>query len=101
MTNQSLIKTSWLFNLIAVLLIMMSLCLATKSSAATLQNSPAITKNIQLAYYHHYRHYYDRPGWRNNYWRGRPGYYHSGVRCQRNCIVNRWGRVIRCNRYCY
>ncbi|STX42122.1 Uncharacterised protein [Legionella donaldsonii] len=94
-------------------LLFLTTAYTSNSHAASIQNpTPSATKNMELAYFQVYRNYpryyyygpsYYRPGYYYRpgpiYWRGRGPYY--GVRCQKNCYVNRYGAVVRCVRSCY
>jgi len=43
------------------------------------------------------------PGWgyRPSYWGPWTPYWTGGVYCRKRCLVNRWGRVVRCRVNCY
>ena len=65
--------------------------------AITVQQEPIATKQVNVAYFHVYR----RSNWRYGPRRYYHRFYRPGVQCRRNCVVNRYGAVVRCYRRCY
>lgn len=63
-------------------------------STEWLQLSPAVTKNTQLAYFV----YREQPRCCKTISYCRGGY--LNVPCQKRCLINRYGEVIRCRTYC-
>lgn len=93
-------------------LLFLTAAYTSNSHAASIQNQIPNAKNMELAYFQVYRNYpryyyygpsHYRPGYYYRpgpvYWRGWGPYY--GVRCQKNCYINRYGAVVRCVRSCY
>jgi len=88
-----------------------SLFFLTAISASKVYASPVVSytpgsSSVQLAYYYRERYprYHDRYRYGSRYYRHRyywTSWHRTGHRCKQRCLVNNWGKVVRCTRRCY
>ena len=103
--NGSKLYTGFTFFFVLMILCFSTSIRANTNTATQYSKAPTTT---QLAHYnrgHPHRH------WRNRHHMRERRYYPRGVYwtrwhrinryCDKRCLVNRWGRVVRCVRRCY
>ncbi|WP_131754649.1 hypothetical protein [Legionella londiniensis] len=108
MNRELIIPCSLPILILAMLFLLTGIMISPKTAANTATGYLAESRAVHLAHYRghpHHRHY--RP---YRYYYG-PRYYPRAVYwtrwyrvsryCQQRCLVNRWGRVIRCVRRCW